>query len=200
MRLTFYLMFASVLQVAASAYSQSNLSIEANDASVKEIFATIQAQSGYRFFYSDDHINLNQKISVSSKDLPVEIVMADISEKAELNFKILEDKLIVISPSDVQQTRTITGTIVSEVNGSAIPGINVVIKDTNTGTITDLDGKYSIEVESNEAILVFSFVGFVTEEVTVGNQSVIDVVLIESIESLEHRARQGISRIFSQPG
>ena len=193
MRLTFYLMFASVLQVAASAYSQSNLSIEANDASVKEIFATIQAQSGYRFFYSDDHINLNQKISVSSKDLPVEIVMADISEKAELNFKILEDKLIVISPSDVQQKRTITGTIVSEVNGSAIPGINVVIKDTNTGTITDLDGKYSIEVESNEAILVFSFVGFVTEEVTVGNQSVIDVVLIESIESLEEIVVVGLN-------
>ena len=74
-----------------------------------------------------------------------------------------------------------------------IPGINVVIKDSNSGTITDIDGRYSIVVESNEVVLVFSYVGYVSEEIVVGNQSIIEVVLEESIEALEEIVVVGLN-------
>ncbi len=193
MRLTFYLLFLSVMQVAATAYSQSNLSIEARNTAVKDIFAEIQAKSGYRFFYSDDLIDLNQRISVTSDNQPVELIMADISEKTELTYKILEDNLIVISPSEVEQTRTITGKVTSMIDGEAIPGVNVVLKDSGSGTITDIEGNYTIEVEGNNQVLVFSYVGYVSEEIEVGNQSIVNVALAESIASLAEVVVTGLS-------
>jgi hypothetical protein len=134
------------MQVAASAYSQSNVSIEARNTSVKEIFAEIQEKSGYRFFYSDDLIDLNQRITVTSNNQPVESIMADISKKTELSYKILEDNLIVVSPPITEQERTITGRVSGMLDGEAIPGVNVVLKDSGSGTITDIDGNYSIDL------------------------------------------------------
>lgn len=82
------------------------------------------------------------------------------------------------------QQRTVTGTVTSEDDGKAIPGVNVLLKETNTGTITDLDGKYSIEVPDDDAVLVFSYIGFAREEVTVGNRSVIDLIMEADIRQL----------------
>ncbi len=90
--------------------------------------------------------------------------------------------LVIVSLS--AQPRQVTGTVTSAADGATLPGVNVVIKGAQKGTITDVNGKYSIEVSSGDDILVFSYVGYNTEEITVGNQSVIDIQLVESIESL----------------
>ena len=82
------------------------------------------------------------------------------------------------------QDRTITGTVSSDADGSPVPGVNVLIKGTSTGTVTDIDGKYQISVPGNDAILVFSFIGLATEEVTVGSQSTIDMVMTADIRQL----------------
>lgn len=194
MRLTIYLIFFSILQVSAGAYSQGNgVTIDSKNKSVKEIFNEIQGNSVYRFFYSDDQIDLNKKISISSENQPVEVLLADISSKSGIKYQILEDNLIVISPAEVAQVRTITGRITSMMEGEGIPGANIVVKGTGTGTITDIDGNYTINVESDEAVLVFSYVGYVSEEITVGNQTVLDVVLVESIEALEEIIVTGLS-------
>ncbi|MEQ8927545.1 MAG: TonB-dependent receptor [Fulvivirga sp.] len=79
---------------------------------------------------------------------------------------------------------TITGKVTSFEDGEPLPGVSVVIKGTTTGTVTDIDGAYSINAPEPENILVFSFVGMVTEEITVGNQSVIDVQLVPDITQL----------------
>ncbi len=74
---------------------------------------------------------------------------------------------------------------VSDVNGENLPGVNVLLKGTRTGTITDLDGKYSISLESGEGVLLFSYVGYLLQEVTLSGQNQIDVVLEESAEILD---------------
>lgn len=187
MRLTVYLLFLSVMQViAGAAYSQNDhVTIESKNATVKEIFSEIQANSQYRFFYSDDLIDLDKEIKVSITDQPVELAMTDISSKTGLSFKILEDNLIVISPNTQNQARTVTGTVTSMMDQEAIPGVNVILQGSGAGTITDIDGNYSLQIDGENAILVFSYVGFVSEEIEVGNQSIINVTLVESIESLE---------------
>lgn len=83
------------------------------------------------------------------------------------------------------QDRTITGTVVSSEDNAAIPGVNVVVKNSSIGTITDLDGKYSITVSSAESIIVFSYIGRATQETQVGSRSVIDVTMIPDLQELE---------------
>jgi len=82
------------------------------------------------------------------------------------------------------QSRNVSGTVTSDEDGEAVPGVNILLKGTATGTITDVDGNYSLSVPSDESILVFSAVGFLTEEITVGPRTTVDVVLELDIATL----------------
>jgi TonB-linked SusC/RagA family outer membrane protein len=84
----------------------------------------------------------------------------------------------------VVQEKTISGKITSLDDGSGLPGVNVVEKGTTNGTVSDVDGKYTISVSPNST-LVFSSVGFTTEEITVGNRSIIDLVMNQDIQQLQ---------------
>jgi Ca-activated chloride channel family protein len=92
--------------------------------------------------------------------------------------------LLLLPAMAFSQSRTITGKVTSAKDGSSLPGINVTLKGTTTGTRTDINGAYSITVPDNKAVLVFSFVGYVTKEVPMGVSNVIDVVLDEDIQTL----------------
>lgn len=83
------------------------------------------------------------------------------------------------------QDLTITGTVTAPEDDSGLPGVNVIVKGTSTGTVTDINGSYSLQVPGTESTLVFSSVGFVQEEVNVGNNSVIDLVMTVDVTSLD---------------
>ena len=93
--------------------------------------------------------------------------------------------VFTLSVMAIQQPASITGKVTSSVDGLGLPGVTVLIQGTHLGTVSDLNGTFHIEVPGSNAKLVFSFIGFETQEVTVGNQRVIDVVLIESAQALE---------------
>lgn len=82
------------------------------------------------------------------------------------------------------QERTVTGTVTSEGDGMTLPGVNVILKNTNQGTVTDMDGNYTINVPEN-VVLVFSSIGFGSKEVVVGDQSVINISLQEDLQGLD---------------
>jgi TonB-linked SusC/RagA family outer membrane protein len=91
----------------------------------------------------------------------------------------------VLALSSYGQVRTITGTVSSSDTKETLPGTSIVVKGTTTGTVTDIDGRYSISVSSAEAVLVFSFVGYVSQEILAGGQNTIDVVLEPDKVSLD---------------
>jgi hypothetical protein len=99
--------------------------------------------------------------------------------KLQLLFLMLFSSSILFA-----QVRTISGTI-TESSGSPLPGVNVVVKGTATGTVTDVEGKYTLEIPETAQVLVFSSVGYVSEEMEIGNQSVINFSLVEDITALE---------------
>ncbi len=86
--------------------------------------------------------------------------------------------------SAVAQERTVSGKVVAEESGSPIPGVNVILKGTTIGTVTDIDGNYKLNVPAEGGTLVFSFIGLATEEVRIGSQSVIDMVMTADIKQL----------------
>ena len=81
--------------------------------------------------------------------------------------------------------RSVTGTVISSIDNLPLPGVTVVLRGTTTGTTTGIDGKYTIQVPNNQAVLVFSFVGFTTQEIMVGDLSTVNVTLSESITQME---------------
>jgi len=88
--------------------------------------------------------------------------------------------------------RQISGRVTDE-NGSGIPGANVLIEGTTQGTVTDADGKYTIEIPSDETVLVFSFIGYATQKITVGTLAAVDVTLIPDVQALDEIVVTGYS-------
>ncbi|MEL0652291.1 TonB-dependent receptor [Algibacter sp. TI.3.09] len=85
----------------------------------------------------------------------------------------------------IEQNRTVTGSVVSAEDNMGIPGVNVIVKGTSTGAVTDFDGNYSITVPSNSAVISFSYIGYVTKEITVGSNSKINVSLESDVAALD---------------
>ena len=132
---------------------------------------------------------MNRKVSVKAKTKPVSEVLDNLLKNAGIEYE-MEGTHIVLSSKNAdtvapvqQQAHTVTGLIVDK-NGDPIIGANVLIKGTTNGTVTDIDGKFSIEAESN-AVLDISYIGYLTKEITVGNQKVINVVLVEDTKTLD---------------
>jgi TonB-linked SusC/RagA family outer membrane protein len=98
-----------------------------------------------------------------------------------------DGKRISVSQSvttGIQQEVTVTGTVTSSEDGTSLPGVNVLVKGTNRGTTTDADGKYTIQVAGGDAVLIFSFIGYTSQEIAVASQSAIDVALVADIQQL----------------
>ena len=91
--------------------------------------------------------------------------------------------LLTCSYALMAQARLVSGTV-KDADGLSLPGVSIVLKNTTTGTNTNIEGNYSIQVPNNTAVLIFSFVGYVTQEVTVGNRSSIDIILVAEVQQL----------------
>lgn len=165
------------------------------EASLKEVFKIIENKTGYSFAYEreilDKNIRLNRSYNAKTS---LSDILLDISREASLHFKQINNNIIVdkiIRNQEIKdeieviiQTRNISGKVTSYDDGEALPGVNVVEKGTSNGTVTNVQGEYALEVAEG-ATLVFSSVGYTTEEVIVENQSVVDLVMTPDIQQLQ---------------
>ena len=179
MKLTIFIFFVGILSVAARGYSQNTyLNISLQDATVQELITEIEDQSEFNFFFKDDQLNEKIIINIEADNILISEVLSNVFENTNITYSVV-NKVIVIRAKKNAQDREITGTVTEE-TGERLPGVTISIKGTQTGTITGLDGKFTIDVPDANSILVFSYVGMETKEITVGNQSVINVTLATS--------------------
>ncbi len=183
MRLSLFFLLISVFNVSATVYSQSTrISLNLNKATLSEVLDHIENTSDYRFLYRKDYLDLNKKITVNKHNSSIDNVLKDVlSNYNDLSYSILKDNLIVIAPKKINWE--LTGMVTDE-SGSPIPGVTVSLKGKPIGTITDLNGNYSIQVSEGD-ILIFSFVGYEKKEVVVKSQTVINITLVESVQQLD---------------
>ena len=167
----------------------AQISLSMQNKSTREVIREIEKVSDYRFFYNDNLSGLNTKISVSARGENIRDVLEQIKSQAQITYIIKENNQIVlsapgyVSSSTQQDTRKITG-IIKDQSGEPVIGANIVEKGTTNGTITDMDGQYSLEVGSN-SILVVSYIGYITQEIQVGKNNTLDVLLREDTETLD---------------
>ncbi|MBC8004451.1 MAG: TonB-dependent receptor [Verrucomicrobia bacterium] len=181
MRLTFLFLFVGLMQVSASLYSQSTkLNLGLRNARVADVLEAIESQSEFRFAYSAEFIDMNRTVNVDVKNKSIEQTLSVLFAGADVKYAI-NDRHIMLFKADqasnvAQQSKSITGKVTDN-TGSTLPGVSVVIKGTTTGSITDMDGNFTISNVPENATLQFSFVGMKLQEVVVGNKTSINVTL-----------------------
>ena len=186
MRLSFIFYFISITH-AISGYSQSELSIRVNNVELEQVIDEIMNQSEYDFFYSAELFEDVPKVTIDLKKVSLETLLKNILPNNFI-FEIREKEVIIkkkpktlsaVSNEEIetQQIRTISGTI-TDSEGNPLPGASIFEEGTANGTVSDFDGKYTIELVNEDALLKVSFIGFVTKELTVGSSDNMDFSLI----------------------
>ncbi|MDQ2178456.1 SusC/RagA family TonB-linked outer membrane protein [Marinifilum sp. D714] len=190
MKLVLFLTLALSLSATAGVFSQNQrVSFEFEDATILEVLNEIKSQTGLSFIYSEEKIQELNRVSVDAAGKTVEEVLNEIFGKSSLECRFQDNVIMVVDkPSEPatkgqQEKKEIKGTVTDD-QGVPLPGVSVVIKGTSVGVATDIDGKYAIEVENDNVVLVFSFVGMLPQEVTYKGQTVQNVKLTADSEQM----------------
>jgi TonB-linked SusC/RagA family outer membrane protein len=188
MKLTILIVLISVLSsLASQSFSQSTrITMTVEDIRIEDFLRNIENQTEYRFFYSAK-IDVDQKVSGNFKDLSIQMVLDEILQKTGIGYEINGRQIIlskVTNGSNAQQVQSVSGKV-TDAGGNPLPGVTVVVKGTINGTITDFEGAYSVSNLPANAVLIFTFVGMRSQEITVGVQTVLNVTLEEETIGLE---------------
>ncbi|GHT37562.1 SusC/RagA family TonB-linked outer membrane protein [Bacteroidia bacterium] len=183
-------MFLSVTQVwGAITYSQSvSFTFRMNNTSIEDVLNTIEEKSEFRFLYNKKMVNVDQNVDIAARGESIYDVLNSLFQGSDIAY-VISDRQIVLNkknhfnPMVQQQGKRITGTVLDSY-GEAVIGANVVEKGTTNGTITDADGKFTLQV-SNNAVLVITYIGYVGQEIPVGNNTSFSITLKEDIETLD---------------
>lgn len=189
MKLSLLLVCVSVLSASASSYSQNTrINLTLKNTTVDKMLKGIQEKTDFVFFYNNETIEKQPLISVNALNETVEQILDRSLSSTDLTYKI-DDKIIFIreketpiSPASIlneaplPQNRQITGKV-TEAGGAPMVGVSVYVKNTTFGTTTDVNGNFFLSIPVDAKILVFSFIGFETKEIEIGNQTNISLEL-----------------------
>lgn len=186
------------------------ISIQANDEKLKNVLVQIEKSASVKFFYSPQAIKSSQKVSIKTQNESIAntldklFIPLNIEYQLSGNQIVLKQKEQIIKPIEVKKMtdnvglnsilsikQIISGKVTNEKN-ETLPGVSIQVKGTQQGTTTDANGQYKIEVADENAILIFSFIGFASQEIKVGNQTTINVVLTEDAAALDEVVVTGV--------
>ncbi|MRX47630.1 SusC/RagA family TonB-linked outer membrane protein [Pedobacter puniceum] len=185
MKLMTFLVFAGIMQLHAAVYSQS-FNLHETDITVKQMFQKIEKESKYSIFFRQDQVNLNKKIKVIAENADIKTVMKQVLQNQALVFDLIDDMIVIKASSTAAVDYVINGTIVDE-QGLPLPGASVTIKGTTNGTLTNVDGKFSINISGQQATtLVVTYLGFKQQEISVSSsQTTVNITLVADASQLD---------------
>ncbi|MFS4454940.1 TonB-dependent receptor [Maribacter sp. 2304DJ31-5] len=198
MKLTLFVAVVSLFQLKANnSHSRSTkLSVEMDKVTVNDAIREIESLSEFKFLHNRKDVNLDRIVSVKAKKKRISSILSEVFSNTNVGFEVLNKQIIlrkkdVISamkipnpPKETLDQLTISGTV-SDTNGQPLPGASIVVKGAVNGTQTDFDGNFSIEVTDENAVLVVSYIGFASQEIEIGQQRVIAIVLTENAAGLD---------------
>ena len=195
MKFSAVLILAGTLHLSATVYAQSQkVKLSGGKCNLKELLTSIREQTGLSFIYKDEQIKHVDNIQVYEGEASVVEVLNMCLTNTGLIYEIDNDVIIINSKNSIQEEKlSISGRVVDE-TGMPIPGVNIVIEGGRTGVITDVDGKYQIDVMKGD-VLKFSFIGMKTEVIIIKDKTKVDVQLTSEIASLEEVSVQGHGQV-----
>ena len=191
MRLSFIMLLVSSLTVIGNSYSQSTkFSFQLSKATIKDVFEEIEHNSEFIIVYSDDMIDVSREVSVKVSDVSVEKILDQVLRASGNGYEIKDRQIIITERKELpvdgvmMQKRELKG-VVKTADGSPLPGATVIEKGTTNGTITDSDGKFTLNVSKEPTVLSISFVGYTTVNIDYKGQATLAVVLQEESVGIE---------------
>jgi len=187
----------------AQEFLNKTINLKVEDTKLRAVLKAIEQQTEVQFVYSSKAIKADRRLSVNANGQKLSEVLQTVLAPLRISYRIVEGQIILnpvaektaavietngiyltegmgaVAPMDI----SVSGTITDE-NGAALPGVSILLKKTTKGTTTDQNGKYKIDVPNAEAQLVFSFIGYLSQEVTVGSRSQINLMLAVDTKSL----------------
>ncbi len=204
-KLLFLMLVANMLCLQAFAKFQNEVvELKMNGGSLVQLFKQIKEKTNYTFLYNVDDVNRVKNLHLNGTPKTVETVLKESLANTGLTFE-MQDNVIVIKTAAIKKTipaaikaeqkgRKITGKVFDD-SGVSLPGVSVIVKGTTIGVSTDIDGNYTINIPAGEQqVLVFSFIGMITQEVNVKGKDVVNVTLKTNSEQLEEVVVTGITK------
>jgi len=202
LKISILIILLSVSSVfAGRSYSQTaKISLDIKDKTLEQVMDEIERQSEFYFIFNQKQIDVNRIVDIQANNKRITDVLPLLFEGTDVNYAIIDRKILLttdpiskdllkkdlkINLNEEQQQMTVTGVVTDASTGEVIPGVNVVVKGTTIGTITDEKGKYSINVPDRNATLVFSFIGYNPQEILLGGRTLLNVALSLDVKRLE---------------
>ena len=196
MRITLLLLFVLTFQLQAEhIYSQdAKISLDMRNSTIEKVLQTIEEKSDYYFLYNNRLINVDRKVSVRVRNAAISAVLEKLFKSENVDYEV-KGSQIILSPKEMhnqitavaesmqQQKKAITGTVV-DAAGVPIIGANIIEAGTTNGTVTDVDGKFSLSVENN-AIIHISYIGYLEQNIATAGKSSFNITLIEDTKALD---------------
>lgn len=195
------LSYSSVFYTLAENFDHQNvkISLDLKNVTLEEALNAVKKQSNYSFWFRNEEVNLSKRVSVKALHENMDHVLNLLLTGSELKYKIEGSHIIlykknnnVPEPVTTQKDNTIRGTI-SDLTGQPLPGVNIIVKGSTTGVISDINGYYVIEARRGD-VLQYSYIGFKTQEITVGKSQSIDIVLSEDVHQLDEAVVVGMGK------
>ena len=187
MKISTLLLFLA-LHVSAKDYAQQKITLNVKSTSFKSVLKTIEKQTTYRFFYSDDVVAGNKPVSIVVSDASIEKVMELLLDNSVLTWKKMDaDKIIIAAVTKIDyplKAAAVSGTVKNS-KGELLSGATIKEIGTNNNVQTGSDGTFSINVKDNNARLEISIVGYATQQVAVGNTARLEIIMVEQTKSLD---------------
>ena len=193
----FKCVFFVIMLISLQSFSveQVKITIKSENISYKEAFVNIKQQSGKIIIYSDEDFDYDKKISLNFQNKSLQKALNIVLEKTPLISTIEKDYVIIHKRSrkaqEIKKERIISGVITSE-RGETLPGVNIKIKGTSLGTASNQDGKFEITTNIGD-YLVFSFIGYKTQEVRIGTDKTLTIILKEDCIVLDQIIISGVA-------
>lgn len=193
----FIIVFSVTTAFAADTYSQvAKVSLNLTKTPLEKVMDEIETQSEFYFIFNQKQIDVNRIVDVHVDNKLIDEVLPDLFQGTNVNYTVIDKKILlttevikkesiaIVSRAETQQN-AITGKVTDSQTGEGMPGVNIQVKGTTTGAISDIDGKFSIPLTDKNATLIFSFIGFVSQEIPVAGRAVVDVALVSDMNALD---------------
>ena len=208
LRASLFVLVISTINFEVNASAQvAKVSVKMENATIDEMIKTVRTETNYRFLYRVEEVNKYGKRSIDLREASIEDFLKAALAGTDLSYEI-ESDVIIIKPTaakakDVEKSRVIKGKVVDD-KGFTLPGATIMIKNTKLGVVTDVDGKFKIEIPKMDSIiLIVSFIGFETQNVSISNDASNDekelvVKLKEDVTQMEEVVVTGYVNISKE--
>ena len=183
MKLTLFLMMSCTFHSFAGLTEQT-ITLNVDNKEIAKVLSAIEKQGDFRFIYNSRLKDLKQKVSVAFTNAPIKEVMQKLFAGTSLTYLEMENNLVAIRSGNPDEIDIRVSGKITSATGEPVPGVTVRVKNSAGGTSSGSDGSYSLTVPE-DATLVFSSVGYETQEVMVSSRTNIDVVLISAVQLID---------------